>query len=144
MRKIILLLFCALLTQTIFSQVKCDKPQFPKWDKEIHTHIGAFVNSTEVKSYFTSLKDYLKCEQLKAKADTNRLPTRYKPSLAEFKQEINFDKINLKDVTREDVVKWTKDNVFSNIELSFGGFLSRPKDFADLTIPDDYVYSFGI
>ena len=144
MRKIILLLFCALLTQTMFSQIKCDKPEFPKWDKECHSHLGAFVNSEEVKRYFTSLKDYLACQQLKARADTNRLPTRYKPSLAEFKQEINFDKINLKDVTRDDVIKWTKDNVFSNIELSFGGFLSRPKDFADLTIPDDYVYSFGI
>ena len=144
MRKIILLLFCALLTQTMFSQIKCDKPEFPKWDKECHSHLGAFVNSEEVKRYFTSLKHYLVCQQLKARADTNRLPTRYKPSLAEFKQEINFDKMNLKDVTTDDVIKWTKDNVLSNIELSFGGFLSRPKDFADLTIPDDYVYSFGI
>ena len=144
MRKIILLLFCALLTQTTFSQIKCDKPEFPKWDKECYPHIGGFVQSQEVKSYFTSLKDYLACQQLKARADTNQLPTRYKPSLAEFKKEINFDKINLKDITREDAIKWTKDNVFTNIELSFGGFISRPKDFADLTIPDDYVYSFGI
>ena len=144
MRKIILLLFCALLTQTTFSQIKCDKPEFPKWDKECYPHIGAFVQSQEVKAYFTSLKDYLVCQQVKARADTNQLPTRYKPSLAEFKKEINFDKINLKDITREDAIKWTKDNVLTNIELSFGGFISRPKDFADLTIPDDYVYSFGI
>jgi len=144
MKKLILLLFCALLTQTTFSQIKCDKPEFPKWDKECYPHIGAFVQSSEVKAYFTSLKDYLVCQQLKARADTNQLPTRYKPSLAEFKKEINFNKINLKDITREDAIKWTKDNVFTNIELSFGGFISRPKDFADLTIPDDYVYSFGI
>ena len=144
MRKIVLLLFCALLTQTALAQIECDQPQFPKWDRECYPHIGLFVQSSEVKAYFISLKNYLVCQQLKAKADTNQLPTRYKPSLAEFKKEINFDKINLRDITREDAIKWTKDNVFTNIELSFGGFISRPKDFADLTIPDDYVYSFGI
>ncbi len=132
------------MARIVFSQDVCAKPEFPKWDKETYTHIGAFVNSEEVKGYFTCLRDYLKCQQLKARADTNRLPTRYKPSLAEFKQEINFDKINLKDVTRKDVFDWTKKNLFTNVELSFGGFVSRPKDFADLTIPDDYVYSFGI
>lgn len=144
MRKIILLLFCALVARTMFSQEVCAKPEFPKWDKEKYSHIGAFVNSTDVKNYFTNLKEYIKCENKRAKADTNRLPTRYKPSLAEFKQEINFDKINLKDVTQKDVFDWTKKNLFTNVELSFGGFISRPKDFADLTIPDDYVYTFGI
>ena len=144
MRKIILLLFCVLITQTIFSQDICSKPEFPEWDKECHPYMGSFINSPEVKTYFISLKEYIKCEHARSKADTNSLPTRYRPSLAEFKKEINFDNINLRDVNRDDIIKWTKNNLFSNVELSFGGFISRPKDFADLTIPDDYVYSFGI
>ena len=144
MRKIILLLFCALFARTMFSQDVCAKPEFPLWDKECHPFVGSFINSPEVKGYFINLKEYIKCEHEKSKSDTNRLPTQYTPSLAEFKKEVNFDKINLRDVTTDDVLKWTKDNLFSSIELSFGGFISRPKDFADLTIPDDYVYSFGI
>ncbi len=132
------------MARIVFSQEICAKPEFPKWNKDTYPHVGLFINSTEVKNYFICLKEYVICEHEKSKADTNRLPTRYTPSWKEFKKEVNFEKINLKEVGRDDVIKWSRDNLFTGIELSFGGFISRPKDFADLTIPDDYVYSFGI
>ena len=107
--------------------------------------MGDFVNSGELKNFFICYKEYIKCQKQRRLNDTLRLQTKLQlPTIKELKDEIKFDEINLKDITTKDVVDWGKKNLFTNVELSFGGFVSRPKDFADLTIPDDYVYSFGI
>jgi|TARA_R110002020_G_scaffold42892_1_gene125148 hypothetical protein len=145
MKKLLLILtIFQFLTFNLFSQ-DCEEPKLPSWDKEKYTYMGDFVNSGELKNFFICYKEYIKCQKQRRLNDTLRLQTKLQlPTIKELKDEIKFDEINLKDITTKDVVDWGKKNLFTNVELSFGGFVSRPKDFADLTIPDDYVYSFGI
>jgi len=139
---LILLLYPLLITST-FSQ--CVEPKLPDWDKTQYKYVTEYISSSELKDFFLNYKSYIKCQQEVRKADTLRLQTKLQlPTLSELKEEIKFDEINLNDITTEDVIDWSKKNLLTNVELSFGGFISRPKDFADLTIPDDYVYSFGI
>ena len=145
MKRIILLLLCALSTQISLSQIKCDKPLFPDWDKKVYKFAGDYIMSDEIADYICYYKEYLACEKERKKADTLGLQTKLSiPTLAELKAEVKWDSINLKNVTPESIAKWGKENIFTGIQLQFGGFVSRPKDFADLSIPDDYVYSFGI
>ena len=145
MKRIILLLLCALSTQISLSKSKCDKPLFPDWDKKVYKFAGDYIMSDEIADYICYYKEYLACEKERKKADTLGLQTKLSiPTLAELKAEVKWDSINLKNVTPESIAKWGKENIFTGIQLQFGGFVSRPKDFADLSIPDDYVYSFGI
>ncbi len=122
----------------------CIEPKLPEWDKKQHTYIGDYINS-EIECFIIDYKEYLRCQKELRKLDTLRLQTKLElPTLAELKKEVKWDSINLKELSYDDVIKWGKDNILTGIQLQFGGFVSRPKDFADLSIPDDYVYSFGI
>ena len=144
MKKLLLiLLLTPILITSTFSQ--CVEPKLPGWDKKKYTYVLDYINSTELKDFITNYKEYTKCNKERRKLDTLRLQTKLQlPTLSELKKEIKFDEINLNDITKKDVIDWGKKNLLTGVELSFGGFISRPKDFADLTIPDDYVYSFGI
>ena len=144
MKKTVLILLCALLGRVVFSQEVCEKPVLPEWDKKVYKYSGDYIMSPEISLFISGWKDYLACERERKKSDTLALQTKLTFSLDEIRKEVKWDSINLRDITTEDVIKWGKKNLFESIELQFGGFISRPKDFADLTIPDDYVYSFGI
>jgi hypothetical protein len=122
----------------------CVEPKLPEWNKKQHTYIGDYINS-EIECFIIDYKEYLRCQKELRKLDTLRLQTKLAlPTIKELKKEVKWESINLKEITYKDVITWGKDNVLTGIQLQFGGFVSRPKDFADLTIPDDYVYSFGI
>ena len=144
MKKTVLILLCALLGRVVFSQGVCEKPVLPEWDKKVYKYSGDYIMSPEISLFVSGWKEYLACERKRKKSDTLALQTKLTFSLDEIRKEVKWDSINLRDITTEDVIKWGKKNLFESIELQFGGFISRPKDFADLTIPDDYVYSFGI
>ncbi len=145
MKRVAFLFICALTAQIGLSQINCDKPSFPEWNKEVYKYAGDYVMSDEMSEYICYYKEYLACEKERKKADTLGLQTKLTiPTLAELKAEVKWDSINLKNITPESIAEWGKENIFTGIQLQFGGFVSRPKDFADLTIPDDYVYSFGI
>jgi hypothetical protein len=122
----------------------CIEPKLPEWNKKQHTYIGDYINS-EIECFIIDYKEYLRCQKELRKLDTLRLQTKLAlPTIKELKKEVKWESINLKEITYKDVITWGKDNVLTGIQLQFGGFVSRPKDFADLSIPDDYVYSFGI
>jgi len=122
----------------------CIEPKLPEWNKGQYRYIGDYINS-EIECFIVDYKEYLRCQKELKKLDTLRLQTKLElPTIAELKKEVKWDSIDLKELSYEDVVKWGKDNLLTGIQLQFGGFVSRPKDFADLSIPDDYVYSFGI
>ena len=122
----------------------CVEPKLPEWDKKQYTYIGDYINS-EIECFIIDYKEYLRCQKELRKLDTLRLKTKLQlPTIAELKKEVKWESIDLTEITYKDVITWGKDNVLTGIQLQFGGFVSRPKDFADLTIPDDYVYSFGI
>jgi hypothetical protein len=144
MKKTVLILLCALLGRVVFSQGVCEKPVLPEWDKKVYKYSGDYIMSPEISLFVSGWKEYLACERKRKKSDTLALQTKLTFSLDEIRKEVKWDSINLRNITTEDVIKWGKKNLFESIELQFGGFMSRPKDFADLTIPDDYVYSFGI
>ena len=146
MKKIIPLLLFAFVAETTLSQVEpCNKPEFPAWDKKVYKYPGDYVTSDEMISYIETYKGYLKCEKERKKLDTLALETKLSiPTIAELKNEVKWDSLDFSTITPESVIKWGKENIFTGIQLQFGGFVSRPKDFADLSIPDDYVYSFGI
>ncbi len=144
MKKTVLILLCALLGRVVFSQEVCEKPVLPEWDKKVYKYSGDYIMSPEISLFVSGWKDYLACERKRKKSDTLALQTKLTFSLDEIRKEVKWDSINLRNITTDDVIKWGKKNLFESIELQFGGFMSRPKDFADLTIPDDYVYSFGI
>ena len=141
MKNLLLILF---LIPFISLGQDCIEPKLPEWDKKQYTYIGDYVNS-EIECFIIDYKEYLRCQKELRKLDTLRLQTKLElPTLAELKKEVKWDSIDLKELSYEDVIKWGKDNILTGIQLQFGGFVSRPKDFADLSIPDDYVYSFGI
>ena len=141
MKNLLLILF---LIPFISLGQDCVEPKLPEWDKKQYTYIGDYVNS-EIECFIIDYKEYLRCQKELRKLDTLRLQTKLElPTLAELKKEVKWDSIDLKELSYEDVIKWGKDNILTGIQLQFGGFVSRPKDFADLSIPDDYVYSFGI
>ena len=144
MKKTVLILLFILLAQVVSSQVVCEKPIFPNWDKKVYKYSGDYIMSPEISSFITDWKNYMACERERKKTDTLGLQTKLTFSLADIRKEVRWDSINLRDISTEDIIKWGKTNLFESIELQFGGFMSRPKDFADLSIPDDYVYSFGI
>ena len=142
MKKLLLILVC--LPALLLGQ-ECIKPTLPTWDKEKYPYASQYALSQELKQYFVDYKEFRKCERKRLRKDTTQLQTKLElPTVRELKKEINFDSLNLKDITQKDVIEWGKKNLFTNVELTFGGFLARPKDFADLSISDDYVYSFGI
>ena len=145
MKKLLLILtLLPIFITTSFSQ-NCKEPSIPGWDKEKYTYVGEYFNSQELKDFVICYKEYIRCKKERRQSDTLRLQTKLElPTLAELKKEVKFDEIDLSSITQKDVIDWGKKNLFTGVELSFGGFISRPKDFADLTIPDDYVYSFGI
>ena len=145
MKKLLLILtLLPLLSLTSFSQ-DCEEPKLPDWDKTKYRYIGDFVNSEELANFFTCYKEYTRCQKDRKKTDTLRLQTQLRlPTLNELKKEVKWDSIDLKKITQKDLIDWGKKNLFEGIELSFGGFIARPKDFADLSIQDDYSYSFGI
>ena len=141
MKKLLLILF---LIPFISLGQDCVEPKLPDWDKKQYPYIGDYINS-EIDCFISDYREYLRCQKELKKLDTLRLQTKLElPTLAELKKEVKWDSINLKELSYEDVIKWGKDNILTGIQLQFGGFVSRPKDFADLSIPDDYVYSFGI
>lgn len=138
-----LLLILYLIPFICFGQ-DCVEPKLPEWNKKQHTYIGDYINS-EIECFIIDYKEYLRCQKELRKLDTLRLQTKLAlPTIEELKKEVKWESINLKEITYKDVITWGKDNVLTGIQLQFGGFVSRPKDFADLSIPDDYVYSFGI
>ena len=145
MKKLLLILtLLPLLSLTSFSQ-DCEEPKLPDWDKTKYRYIGDYVNSEELANFFTCYKEYTRCQKDRKKTDTLRLQTQLRlPTLNELKKEVKWDSIDLKKITQKDLIDWGKKNLFEGIELSFGGFIARPKDFADLSIQDDYSYSFGI
>ena len=130
MKKLLLILF---LIPFISLGQDCVEPKLPDWDKKQYPYIGDYVNS-EIDCFISDYREYLRCQKELKKLDTLRLQTKLElPTLAELKKEVKWDSIDLKELSYEDVIKWGKDNILTGIQLQFGGFVSRPKDFADLS-----------
>jgi len=144
MKKLLLLITFVVFFTTSFSQ-DCIEPKLPVWDKTQNIYLGEYINSGKIDNFIICYKEYIRCQKNLKKLDTLRLRTKIQlPTIAELRAEVMWDSINFKNITSQDVIKWGKTNLFTGIQLQFGGFIARPKDFADLTIKDDYVYSFGI
>ena len=117
MKKTVLILLCTLLVQVVSSQVVCEKPIFPNWDKKVYKYSGDYIMSPEISSFITDWKNYMACERERKKTDTLGLQTKLTFSLADIRKEVRWDSINLRDISTEDIIKWGKTNLFESIEL---------------------------
>ena len=130
---------------------KCTVPPIPKWDREEYKYINEYLSSDAVTAWPKNFTNYLKCrkeirDSLRA-LDTLGLRTELKlPSLKDFNEEVGFSKIRLAldSISQKDIIEWGKKNLFTGVEIGFSGFVARPNEFANLEIPDDYLFGFEI
>ena len=134
-------------------------PPLPSWNQQ-EQDLVTYLSQPQLSNYSDCFGDYLKCIKSNIyavktnylikrkinKKDTTKLQSNFVPSFKEFNREVGFSKIStaLDSLTKKDVIKWTKKNLFTGIQLGFSGFLARPNEFANIAIPDDYIYSFEI
>ena len=134
-------------------------PPVPIWNQPSQDLVD-YLSSTEVSSYYLCLSDYAKCAKSNVckmrhnysvrqevyKRDTNKLQSNFVPSFKDFSKEIGLNKMSaaFDSLSTKDVIAWGKKNFFTGIQLGVSGYIARPNEFANILIPDDYIYSFEI